>query len=208
MPNTVHILEHALVEHHLTAIRSADLESSSFRAGVDRLATLLVAEATRNLATQDVQISTPIGPHSGHRLQGRIGLVPILRAGLGMVDAGLRLLPDSEVWHLGCYRDEETLRPVEYYQKFSEHPPVDTAFILDPMLATGGSAVAAVQSVRDWGVKHCVLLTIISAPEGIERLQKTEPDLPLYTCAIDEKLNDQAYIVPGLGDAGDRIYNT
>jgi uracil phosphoribosyltransferase len=141
-------------------------------------------------------------------MRQRIGVVPILRAGMGMVDPVLRLLPDAEVWHLGIYRDERTLKPVEYYQKLPEDDPVDLALVVDPMLATGGSAVAALGLVERWGAKRVKLLTIIAAPEGIGVVHEAHPEVPIYTCQVDDHLNEHGYIVPGLGDAGDRIFNT
>jgi uracil phosphoribosyltransferase len=206
MPNVFEI-EHPLVQHHLTHLRRKETPPHVFRAQIRRLAVLLATEATRELPLSPKVIETPICEMEGAILSGRIGLVPILRAGLGMTDAMLELLPTAEVWHLGLYRDEETLQPVEYYQKFSSHPP-EVVFVLDPMLATGGSAIACVERVKDWGAKDVRMLSIIAAPEGIEALQAAHPDVPVYVCGIDEKLNEAAYIVPGLGDAGDRIFNT
>jgi len=178
-------LDHPLVHHHLTHLRSQETAPHIFRAQIRRLAVLLAAEATRDLPLKPKTIKTPLVEMEGAVLDVRIGLVPILRAGLGMTDALLDLLPTAEVWHLGFYRDEETLQPVEYYQKFSASPP-DLVFVLDPMLATGGSAAAGIQRVKDWGAKEVRMLSIIA----------------------DEELNDDAYILPGLGDAGDRIFNT
>jgi uracil phosphoribosyltransferase len=200
-------LDHPLVQHHLTHLRNQKTPPHVFRAQVRRLAVLLAAEVTRDLPLKEKNIHTPLEPMTGKVLAGRIGLVPILRAGLGMTEALLDLLPTAEVWHLGFYRDEETLQPVEYYQKFSSHPP-DLVFVLDPMLATGGSAAAGIDMVKKWGAKEVRMLSIIAAPEGIERLQKQHPDVPVFVCGIDRKLNDAAYILPGLGDAGDRIFNT
>jgi len=200
-------LDHPLVHHHLTHLRSKETTPHIFRAQIRRLAVLLAAEATRDLPLQPKTIETPLVEMEGAVLDVRIGLVPILRAGLGMTGALLDLLPTAEVWHLGFYRDEETLQPVEYYQKFSANPP-DLVFVLDPMLATGGSAAAGIQRVKDWGAKEIRMLSIIAAPEGIAYVREQHPDVSIYVCGIDEELNDDAYILPGLGDAGDRIFNT
>lgn len=200
-------LDHPLVHHHLTHLRSKETAPHIFRAQVRRLAVLLAAEATRDLPLKPKSIETPMMEMEGEVLDLRIGLVPILRAGLGMTDAVLDLLPTAEVWHLGLTRDEATLQPVEYYRKFSTHPP-DLVFVLDPMLATGGSAVAGIQTVKNWGAKDIRMLSIIAAPEGIAHVREAHPDVNLYVCKIDEGLNDSAYILPGLGDAGDRIFNT
>ncbi len=200
-------LDHPLVRHHIARLRDVNTDPETFRNLARRLTTLLAYEATKDLETVSVEIQTPIARAAGQRLKNRIGLIPILRAGLGMVDPVLDLLPEAEVWHLGFYRDEQTLKPVEYYKKFPAADPVHKALVLDPMLATGGSAVAALQSVADWGVEALRLLVMIAAPEGIRRVHDAFPQTRIYVCAIDERLNDQAYIVPGLGDAGDRIFN-
>ncbi len=200
-------LDHPLVRHHLTHLRNKETSPHVFRAQVRRLAILLAAEVTRDLPLTTKTIETPLEEMEGAVLADRIGLVPILRAGLGMTDALLDLLPTAEVWHLGFYRDEETLQPVEYYQKFSSNPP-EHVFVLDPMLATGGSAAAGIDVVKKWGAKEIRMLSIIAAPEGIARLREQHPDVPVYVCGIDRELNDAAYILPGLGDAGDRIFNT
>ena len=169
---------------------------------------LLAHSATAELGTTDVAIETPIQAMTGKALVDRIGLVPILRAGIGMVEPMLDLIPTSEVWHLGLYRDEETAKPVSYYSKLPESSPVDVAFVLDPMLATGGSAALACETLINWGVANIKMLSIISAPEGIERMNREFPQIELHTCVVDECLNEQSFIVPGLGDAGDRIFNT
>jgi uracil phosphoribosyltransferase len=204
----VHRIEHALVEHFLARLRDKRTESVEFRAAVRRLSTLLAFEATKELKTEAVQIETPLVATEARRLSERISLVPILRAGLGMVEAVQDMLPESEVWHLGFYRNEQTLDPVEYYKKLPTSDPPDLALVLDPMLATGGSAVAAIQAIQDWGVPSVKLLALIAAPEGIARVESAFPDTSIHVCAIDERLNDVGYIVPGLGDAGDRIFNT
>ncbi|MBL7017077.1 MAG: uracil phosphoribosyltransferase [Kiritimatiellales bacterium] len=200
-------LDHPLVQHHLTHLRNRETPPHIFRAQVRRLAILLAAEVTRDLPLKEKVINTPLEQMNGAVLAGRIGLVPILRAGLGMTDALLDLLPTAEVWHLGFYRDEETLQPVEYYQKFSSNPP-DLVFVLDPMLATGGSAAAGIEMVKKWGAKEIRMLSIIAAPEGIAHVREKHPEVSITVCEIDRELSDTAYILPGLGDAGDRIFNT
>ncbi len=200
-------LDHPLVQHHLTHLRSKETAPHIFRAQIRRLAALLAAEVTRDLPLQPKTIETPLMEMEGSVLAGRIGLVPILRAGLGMTDALLDLLPTAEVWHLGFYRDEKTLQPVEYYRKFSSNPP-DLVFVLDPMLATGGSAGAGIDMVKNWGAGEIRMLSIIASPEGIAYVREKHPDVSIYVCGIDEGLNGDAYILPGLGDAGDRIFNT
>jgi uracil phosphoribosyltransferase len=205
---SVEILDHPVAHHHLTDLRNRATSPEQFRLLVDRLANLLVFKATGEMSLQPAVVQTPMAEYHGHRLVGRIGLIPILRAGLGMVDPVLRMLPMAEVWHLGLYRDESTARPVEYYSKLPPGRPVDLAFVLDPMLATGGSAAMAYHTLRQWGVHQVKLLSIIAAPEGIDRLQRECPDLDILVCAVDQGLNSQHFIVPGLGDAGDRIFNT
>ena len=202
------VLNHPLVDCHLTTLRDKRTQCSEFRQSVRRLSMLLAFAATDELKTLDLDIETPLQPMTGKQLAGRIGLVPILRAGVAMVEPMLDLIPASEVWHLGFYRDEETAQPVHYYSKLPEESPVTTAFVLDPMLATGGSAAMACQTLVDWGVSKIKMLSIIAAPEGIERMQTEFPEIELHTCVIDERLNDNHFIVPGLGDAGDRIFNT
>lgn len=206
-PN-VHELNHSLVSHHLSHLRSIDTQNAAFRHHIRILATLLAAEATRDLSTTACTITTPLKTIEAQQLTGRIAAVPILRAGLGMVEPITDLIPEIEIWHLGLYRDEATAQPVHYYDKLPKGNPTDVALVLDPMLATGGSAAAAIETLKNWGVPKIYMLSIISAPEGIEFLTATFRDVPIYTCIIDEKLNDQKYIVPGLGDAGDRIFNT
>lgn len=204
----VHEMNHSLVDHHLSHLRSVDTSNAGFRHHIRVLSALLVAEATRELAMAPCTVTTPLKTIDATRLRGRIAAVPILRAGLGMVEPLTDLIPEIEVWHLGLYRDEETAEPVHYYDKLPQHNPTNVAMVLDPMLATGGSASVAIQTLKDWGVPKIMMLSIISSPEGIQRLTTEFSDVPIYTCVIDEKLNDQKYIVPGLGDAGDRIFNT
>ena len=205
--NRIHEIEHPLVKHHLAALRNKDTQSPEFRRIMRRLALLLAYEATKKLQLRHIGIETPLTDTEGQILSQRIGIVPILRAGLGLVDPILDLIPDAEVWHLGFYRDEKTLRPVEYYKKLPPGDPVDVALILDPMLATGGSAVAALEAVTEWGVPDIKLLAMIAAPEGLDAVQEKFPDTDIFVCDIDAQLNDSGYIVPGLGDAGDRTFN-
>lgn len=203
----LHLLQHPLAQHHLAALRDVATPSEEFRRLVHRLTLLLAAETTRDLATKPVRVQTPLMIAPGAQLKERIGLVPILRAGLGMVDAVLELLPQAAVWHLGVYRDERTLQPVEYYAKFKKAQPVDVAFVLDPMLATGGSAVAALEALSSWGVKRIKLLALIAAPEGVKKVQQAFPRVDLHLVALDRRLNQHGYILPGLGDAGDRTFH-
>lgn len=202
------VVDHPLVRHHLTELRNVETSSSSFRNLVHKLTSLLAFDATKHLTDSVKKIQTPICEMSGHQLNQRIALVPILRAGLGMVDPILNLIPEAEVRHLGFYRDEETAQPVEYYNKLPLENPPNIALVLDPMLATGGSAIAACQTLQNWGVRNLSLLSILAAPEGIASVQEAIPSLNIFVCAIDEKLNEQKFIVPGLGDAGDRIFKT
>jgi uracil phosphoribosyltransferase len=204
----IRILNHPLVDCHLSVLRSEATRNAEFRQSVKRLSTLLAYDATAHLETERFDVQTPLTRCDGFRLKKRVGLVPILRAGVAMVEPMLELIPTSEVWHLGMYRDEDTAQPVHYYSKLPPSSPVDVAFVLDPMLATGGSAAMAIEALQQWGVKQIKMLAIIAAPEGIQRLQKQFPDIELHACVVDERLNDDHFIVPGLGDAGDRIFNT
>ena len=201
-------VSHPLIQHHLTRLRSVETKPEEFRRLVRRLSTLLAYEATKDLATEAAVVQTPLAEFRGERLRQRIGLVPILRAGLGMVDPILDLIPDAEVWHLGLYRDEATARPVRYYDKLPDETPVDVALVVDPMLATGGSAVAALEALRDWGAASLKLLSVIASRDGIAAVNEQVPDAQIFVCGIDDELNDQKFIVPGLGDAGDRIFST
>lgn len=200
-------LKHPLISHHLGVLRNKTTPPYLFREQIRRLSLLLAYEATATLPVHPVNVETPLKTMGCAELDSRLGLVPILRAGLGMSGAIQDLIPQSEVWHLGFYRDESTLKPVEYYKKFSASPP-PIAFVLDPMLATGGSASEGIGMVKEWGVDKIALLCIIAAPEGIKKVQSAHPDVDIFTCAVDDGLNENAYIVPGLGDAGDRIFNT
>ncbi len=204
----IHESTHPLVKHKLTLLRDITTEPKKFRALIGELAMLLAYEATANLKVTSRAVTTPMGETEGHVLSEKIGLVPILRAGLGMVEGIWEMMPSAEVWHIGLYRDEETLKPVFYYSKLPTSPTVDVCLILDPMLATGGSAVAAADQLKKWGASHIIMIAILAAPEGIQRLQQAHPDIPIYVAKIDERLNDIGYIVPGLGDAGDRQFGT
>ncbi|MBP7276493.1 MAG: uracil phosphoribosyltransferase [Kiritimatiellae bacterium] len=201
------ILNHPLAEHHLAVLRDRKTPPEQFRRAVQRLSTLLCVEAARDLPLRREQVRTPIALAPAARIRDRIGLVPILRAGLGMVDPILELLPEAEVWHLGMYRDEQTRNPVEYYKKFPARNPVRIALVLDPMLATGGSSCSALNAVLAWGVREVRLLSILAAPEGLRRVRAEFPKVPIYVAGVDRRLNRKAFIVPGLGDAGDRQFN-
>jgi len=204
----VYISEHPLVRHKVTLLRSQDTDPKKFRELLRELAVLLAYEATSDITTREVTVTTPMGKADGSRLQERIGLVPILRAGLGLVDGIWNMMPNTQVWHIGLFRDERTLEPVQYYNRLPVSPTVDLCLILDPMLATGGSAVATVDILKKWGATRIKFLGIIAAPEGVERLTTAHPDVPVHLAALDDHLNDIGYIVPGLGDAGDRLFGT
>jgi uracil phosphoribosyltransferase len=199
---------HPLIAHKLTRLRDRATEPKKFRELVREIAGLLAYEATADLVTSPLTVETPLAPIAGLELAEKIGLVPILRAGLGMVEGIWELIPQAEVWHIGLYRDEQTLKPVEYYNKLPVEPTVSVCLILDPMLATGGSAIATVDVLKRWGVRKIKYVGIIGAPEGITAMQKTHPDVPIHLAAIDDHLNEHGYIVPGLGDAGDRQFGT
>jgi uracil phosphoribosyltransferase len=204
----VHISSHPLVQHKMTLLRDQRTEPKKFREVMREVAILLAYEALADLATEDVTVVTPLGQASGYRLKERIGLVPILRAGLGMAEGVLSMMPYAEVWHIGLFRDEETLKPVEYYSRLPISPTVDVCLVLDPMLATGGSAVAAVDILKRWGAGRIKFVGIIASTEGVRHLTSAHPDVPLYVGAVDERLNESGFIVPGLGDAGDRQFGT
>lgn len=208
MASQVHISTHPLVQHKMALLRDQRTDPKKFRELLRETAILIAYEATADLATKEVTVTTPLGQASGHRLRERIGLVPILRAGLGMVEGIWNMMPSAEVWHIGLLRDERTLEPVEYYSRLPVSPTVDVCLILDPMLATGGSAVAAVDILKRWGARRIKFVGVIAAPEGVQRLTTAHPDVPLYLAAVDEHLNEVGLIVPGLGDAGDRMFGT
>lgn len=204
----VHISNHPLVQHKLTLLRRVESDAKKFRELVREITQFLIYEATADLPLVPRPITTPLTAMDGAEISARIGLIPILRAGLGMVEPVIDLLPTARVWHLGLYRDHRTLEPVTYYNKLPAQPDIDVCLILDPMLATGGSAVAAVNVLKAWGAAHIKFLGLIAAPEGVEKLQTAHPDVPIHLAALDERLNEIGYIVPGLGDAGDRQFGT
>ncbi len=206
--SNVHASNHPLIAHKLSRLRDKNTEPKKFRELVREIAGLLAYEATADLQTAPVEIETPLTKMTAQQLKEKIGLIPILRAGLGMVEGIWELMPSAEVWHIGLYRDEHTLQPVEYYNKLPIDPRVSVCLILDPMLATGGSATATADILKRWGVKKIKFVGLIGAPEGIKAMQEAHPDIDIYLAAIDDHLNERAYIVPGLGDAGDRQFGT
>ncbi|HEU5012317.1 MAG TPA: uracil phosphoribosyltransferase [Roseiflexaceae bacterium] len=208
MSERVHVSRHPLVQHKLTLLRRTATEPKKFRELVREITQFLVYEATQELELTDCEIETPLATITGKRIGVNIGLFPILRAGLGMVEPILELIPTVRVWHLGLYRDHATLEPVTYYNKLPLQVDVDVCYILDPMLATGGSAVAAVDILKQWGATRIAFLGLIAAPEGVQALSSAHPDVPIYLAALDSHLNEKGYIVPGLGDAGDRQFGT
>ncbi|MFO0814832.1 MAG: uracil phosphoribosyltransferase [Gemmatales bacterium] len=208
MYDQVHVSSHPLVLSRLAELRHKETPPAVFRRMVRELSQLLFVEASTRLKLEPIRVVTPLAEAEGHRLSERVGLVPVLRAGLGMVDGVHELLPDAEVWHLGLYRDHETLEPVTYYNKLPAEPHIDLAIVLDPMLATGGSAIACLDLLKRWGVKQLWFMGLIAAPEGVKRLHEAHPNVPLFLAALDSHLNYKSYIVPGLGDAGDRQFAT
>ncbi len=202
------VLDHPLVDCHLTNLRKKQTPPAVFRQSVAELSKILAYFASADFPTSANQIETPIQGMQGAAISGRVGLIPIMRAGISMVEPVLGLIPEAEVWHLGLYRDEQTAMPVHYYSKLPASAPVDVALVLDPMLATGGSATLACEQMRDWGVSNIKLLSIIAAPEGIQKVNDEFPNVEIHACVIDQALNEDNFIVPGLGDAGDRIFNT
>jgi uracil phosphoribosyltransferase len=206
---TVHVLDHPLIQHKLAILRSKETGTKEFRALVNEIAGLMCYEATRNLPTVEVEVETPITVAKCRMLAGKkLAIVPILRAGLGMVDAMVDLIPSAKIGHIGLYRDPETHEPVEYYCKLPADAEERELILLDPMLATGGSAADAITMIKKRGCKHIRLVNLIAAPEGIARVQQDHPDVDIYVAGLDERLNDHGYIVPGLGDAGDRLFGT
>ncbi len=207
--SNVFVMDHPLIQHKIGILRRIETGPKEFRELVSEIAMLMSYEATRNLPLEEIEIETPIAKTRVKQIEGRhLGIVPILRAGLGMVDALLTLVPTAKVGHIGLYRDPQSLKPVEYYCKLPSDVSERDMFVLDPMLATGGSAIAAIDFLKKKGVTKLHFLCIIAAPEGVKALEEAHPDVPIYIGALDEKLNDHAYIVPGLGDAGDRLFGT
>jgi uracil phosphoribosyltransferase len=204
----LHLSTHPLIKHKLSILRNRTTEPKKFRELVREIAILLAYEATADLGLESLEVETPMGQAVCQQLTEQIGLVPVLRAGLGMVEGIWEMMPGAEVWHIGLFRDERTLRPVEYYNKLPVAPTVQVCLVLDPMLATGGTAVATVGILKKWGAQRIKYLGIIGAPEGVERLQSAHPDVPIYLAALDQRLNEHGYIMPGLGDAGDRQFGT
>ena len=207
-PTTLHVSRHPAVLHKLAVLRDVETEPKKFREVVRELSWLLGYEALEDAKIRSRRITTPMEEMEAAELGDRIGLVPILRAGLGMVDAMLELMPTAQVWHLGLFRDERTLRPVEYYNKLPDSATVDLCLILDPMLATGGSASAAIDVLKRWGAVRIKLVNLIAAPEGVAAVQAAHPDVEIHCAALDRGLNEKGYIMPGLGDAGDRQFGT
>ena len=205
----VHVLNHPLIQHKLAVLRNKNTSVKEFRELVNEISGLMCYEATRNLPTVEVEVETPVATAKCRMLAGKkLAIVPILRAGLGMVDAMVDLIPSAKIGHIGLYRDPETHEPVEYYCKLPEDIENRQVFVVDPMLATGGSAVAAIDFLKKHGCRNIIMMNVIGCPEGIARVQEAHPDVEMYLAACDEKLNDNAYIIPGLGDAGDRIFGT
>ena len=205
----VHVLDHPLIQHKLAILRSKDTPVKEFRELIGEISGLMCYEATRKLPLKEVEVETPVAAAKCRMLSGKkLAIVPVLRAGLGMVDQMVALIPSAKIGHIGLYRDPETHKPVEYYCKLPEDIANRQVFVVDPMLATGGSAVAAIDFLKEHGCKNIIMMNIIGAPEGVAAVQKAHPDVEIYLAALDEKLNEHGYIVPGLGDAGDRIFGT
>ncbi|MGI8588124.1 MAG: uracil phosphoribosyltransferase [Chloroflexia bacterium] len=204
----VYCSNHPLIQHKLAILRRADTAPKQFREVVAEITQLLTYEATQDLETTEEEVQTPLARTVCRVVNERVGLVPVLRAGLGMVEAVLTLLPYAQVWHIGLFRDERTLKPISYYNRLPDHSTVDTCLLLDPMLATGGSAAATVDILKRWGATRIKYVGLIAAPEGIAHLSEAHPDVPIHLAAIDSRLNERGYIIPGLGDAGDRQFGT
>ena len=205
----IHVLDHPLIQHKLSILRDVRTGVKEFRELVSEIAGLMCYEATRNLPTEEVEVQTPVAVAKCRMLSGKkLAIVPVLRAGLGMVDSMIDLIPSAKIGHIGLYRDPETHLPVEYYCKLPEDIENRVVFVVDPMLATGGSAVAAIDFLKAKGCRNIVMMNIIGCPEGVKAVHEAHPDVEMYLAAVDEKLNDHAYIIPGLGDAGDRIFGT
>lgn len=208
MFDNVHVSSHPLILTRLAELRHKETSPPVFRRLVQEMSRLLFFEASNRLKLETIRVTTPLAETDGHRLAQRIGLVPVLRAGLGMVEGIHGMIPDAQVWHLGLYRDHETLEPVTYYNKLPAEPHIEVAIVLDPMLATGGSAVASLDLLKRWGVQQMWFMGLIAAPEGVKRLHEAHSNVPIFLAALDSHLNYKSYIVPGLGDAGDRQFAT
>ena len=209
MKDNVTVLNHPVIKHKISILRNINTGSNEFRSIIKEISIILAYEATKDLELEEYDLETPITKTTGYKLSGKkLGIVPILRAGLGMVDGVLEVFPAAKIGHIGMYRDEETLKPVEYYSKLPNDVENRDIIVVDPMLATGGSACDAIQRLKEKGCKNIKLLSIISAPEGIEKVNKDHPDVDIYVAQLDEGLNENSYIVPGLGDAGDRLFGT
>ena len=207
--SSFHVLDHPLIQHKLTIIRNKNTGTKEFREVANEIAELMVYEITRDLPLEDVVVDTPMGPSTQKEIAGKkLAIIPILRAGLGMVDGVLELIPAAKVGHIGMYRDEKTLKPHEYFVKLPEDIDQRDLFILDPMLATGGSAIMAIDALKKRGAKNMRLVVLVAAPEGVKAVQEAHPDVQIYSASLDEGLNEDGYIVPGLGDAGDRLFGT
>ena len=207
--STVHVLDHPLIQHKLAILRNEKTGVKEFREMISEIAGLMCYEATRNLPTEEVDVKTPVAVAKCRMLAGKkLAIIPILRAGLGMVDAMVDMIPSAKIGHIGLYRDPETHQPVEYYCKLPEDIGNRQVFVVDPMLATGGSAIAAIDFLKKHGCKQIIMMNVIGCPEGVKAVQDAHPDVDLYLAAVDERLNEHAYIIPGLGDAGDRIFGT
>ncbi len=204
----LNLIKHPLLTNKLTLLRRKETGTKDFREALEEITGLMVYEITRDLPLRDITIETPIGKCKTHELAGEVVLVPVLRAGLGMVNGVTNLIPNARVGHIGMYRDHETLEPITYYSKFPDNLPDAVVMILDPMLATGGSSAVAIQILKDHGAKTIKLVCVVGAPEGIERIRKDHPDVQIFLAGLDKKLNKSGYIVPGLGDAGDRLFGT
>ena len=205
----VNILDHPLIQHKLTQIRQKETSTTQFRQMINEIGGLMVYEITRDLPLEQIEIQTPVATTKANVIAGKkMVVVPILRAGLGMVDGILQMIPSARIGHIGIFRDEETLQPVEYFAKFPDELDQRDIFIVDPMLATGGSAIAAINSIKQRGAKNIKLVCLVGAPEGVKAVNNAHPDVTIYLASLDEKLNEKGYIVPGLGDAGDRIFGT
>lgn len=207
MPH-VYVSSHPLVKHKMALLRDQRTDPKKFRELLRELSILLTYEATADLATEEKSVTTPLGQSPGRRLKEQVGLVPILRAGLGMVEGVWSMMPNAEVWHIGLRRDEETLQPIEYYARLPVSPTVDLCLVLDPMLATGGSAAAAVDILKEWGAARIKFVGVIASSQGVQHLTERHPDVQVHLATVDGHLNDAGFIVPGLGDAGDRLFGT